>query len=320
MSFSSKTKNELARKTSDNKCCQLAELSGIIHVSGSIQIAGNRRFNVKITTENPAVARLVFILFKKSLNIHTEVMARKHKVLKKGYTYYIVIHDAGEILSQLEIVSDTNSLLGINHNVPEKLFVDECCKRAYLRGVFLGGGSISDPEKTYHLEIVTHDDRYGESLKELINTYDLSAKVIQRKNNFIVYLKEGDQIVDMLNIIGAHNTLLNLENIRIVKDMRNKVNRLVNCETANLNKTVEAAIRQIETIEYLLGTVGLNFLPDNLREIAELRLEHSESSLVELGQLLNPPVGKSGVNHRLRKIEKIAEKLKAEKGEYHDKE
>jgi len=320
MSFSSKTKNELSRKTADDKCCQMAELSGIIHVSGSIQLAGNRKFNVKITTENPAVARLVFTLFKKSLGIHTEVMAKKHKVLKKGYTYYILLQDAGEILRKLEILSDVNELLGINQSVPQQLLKNECCRRAYLRGVFLGGGSISDPEKTYHLEIVTHDNDYGESLKGLINSYDLNSKVIQRKNNYVVYLKEGDQIVDMLNIIGAHTTLLNLENVRIVKHMRNKVNRLVNCETANLNKTVEAAIRQIETIEYLLATVGLGFLPDNLIEVAELRLEHTESSLSELGEMLDPPVGKSGVNHRLRKIEKIAEKLKAEKGEQYDQE
>jgi len=318
MSFSSKTKNELARKTSEDKCCQLAELSGLIHVSGSIQLAGNRKVNIKITTENPAVARLVFTLFKKSLNIHTEVMARKHKVLKKGYTYMIVLNDAEEILRKLEIFSDHNQLLGINQQVPVELLKDECCKRAYLRGVFLGGGSVSDPEKTYHFEYVTHDFEYAESLKEMINGYGLNSKVIQRKNNFIVYLKEGDQIVDILNIIGAHNALLDLENVRIVKDVRNKVNRLVNCETANLNKTVEAALRQMGNIEYILNTSGLSYLPENLREIAEIRLEHSEASLAELGKMLNPPVGKSGVNHRLRKIEKLAEKLKSDRGELDD--
>lgn len=318
MSFSSKTKNELARKTSEDKCCQLAELSGLMHVSGSIQLAGNQQINVKITTENPAVARLVFTLFKKSLGIQTEVMAKKHKVLKKGYTYMIVLNDAASILRKFEILSEDKTLMGINHQVPVNLLKEECCKRAYLRGVFLGGGSVSDPEKTYHLEFVTHDYDYAESLKDTINTYGLNAKVIQRKNNFIVYLKEGDQIVDMLNIIGAHNALLNLENVRIVKDVRNKVNRLVNCETANLNKTVDAALRQIKNIEYILETVGLGYLPDNLRQIAELRIEHTESSLAELGQMLEPPVGKSGVNHRLRKIEKLAEQLRTDRGMKND--
>ncbi len=162
--------------------------------------------------------------------------------------------------------------------------------------------------------MLPHDFEYAESLKEMINGYGLNSKVIQRKNNFIVYLKEGDQIVDILNIIGAHNALLNLENVRIVKDVRNKVNRLVNCETANLNKTVEAALRQMGNIEYILNTSGLSYLPENLREIAEIRLEHSEASLAELGKMLNPPVGKSGVNHRLRKIEKLAQKLKSDRG------
>lgn len=199
---------------------------------------------------------------------------------------------------------------GINDQVPLFLMKDTCCKRAYIRGAFLGGGSVSDPEKKgYHLEFITHSEEYGESLKTLINEFGLESKLIDRKANHIVYLKEGDQIVDLLNIIGAHKALLDFENVRIVKQMRNDVNRLVNCETANLNKTVNAAMRQVQDIELIESRVGLGALPDGLSQLAELRLEQPEASLKELGELLDPPVGKSGVNHRFKKIHKFAESL-----------
>ena len=184
-------------------------------------------------------------------------------------------------------------------------------RRAYIRGAFIGGGSISNPEKTYHLEFVTHSEEYAVDLSKLINSYGLNSKVIQRKNSYIIYIKEGEQIVDLLNIIGAQSCLLELENIRIMKEMRNNVNRLVNCETANLSKTVNAAVRQVESIKLIQSQIGLQRLPKNLREIAELRLNYPDESLKELGEMLDPPVGKSGVNHRLRKIEKIAEELRA---------
>ncbi len=314
MSFSSLTKNELVRKMFESECCQLAEASALIRMSGSIQLAGLNRVNINITTENPAIARLVFSLFKKIFNIQTEVLVKKNKVLKKGNSYVIKINNANEILKKLGIIEFQDDGVKINYRIPKKLLVDECCKRAYLRGAFLGGGSVSDPEKTYHMEFVTHNEEFSIELKNLINSYGLSSKIILRKNNYVVYLKEGDQIVDLLNIVGAHSALLSLENIRIVKQMRNNVNRIVNCETANLSKIVEASIRQIKNIEYIKDTTGLKVLPDNLIEIAELRLEHPNASLKELGQMLNPPVGKSGVNHRLRKIEKIADKLKGKKG------
>ncbi|WIF95238.1 DNA-binding protein WhiA [Caminicella sporogenes] len=310
MSFSSQTKNEIVRKMFEKKCCQLAEASALIRMSGTIQLVGLNRVNIKVTTENAAIARLTFSLFKKVFNVHTEVLVKKNKVLKKSNIYVVLVTGANEMLQKMGIINFEDNKFSINYKIPSKLIERECCKRAYLRGAFLGGGSVSDPEKTYHLEFVTHSEEFSEELKNLINSYGLNSKVIMRKNNYVVYLKEGDQIVDLLNIIGAHNALLNLENIRIMKQMRNNVNRIVNCETANLSKIVEAALRQIKNIEYIKNTVGLKVLPDNLREIAELRLKYRDASLKELGQMLNPPVGKSGVNHRLRKIEKIAEKLK----------
>ena len=198
-------------------------------------------------------------------------------------------------------------MISFEYGIKSSLVDTDETKKAYIRGAFLGGGSISNPEKTYHLEFVTHDLDYAQELSALINSFGLTSKVIQRKNSFIIYLKEGEQIVDLLNIIGAHNSLLELENIRIMKEMRNNVNRLVNCETANLSKTVNAAVRQVESIKLIQKEIGLNRLPQNLREIAELRLNHPDESLKELGEMLNPPIGKSGLNHPHRRIEMIAD-------------
>ena len=318
MSFSMKTKNELARIIPEESCCQLAQLAAMIRMSGTIQLAGFQKVNIKIATENAAVARTIFKLLKKSFGIHTELMVKKNKLLKKNNHYMMTINsDAGanDILKTLKILQLSDEQFTIEHGVPWELVESRCCKRAYLRGAFLGAGSVSDPEKAYHLEFVTASEEHSEGLKNLINEFELGAKIIQRKQSYVVYLKEGDQIVDLLNIMGAYSALLNLENIRIYKQVRNNVNRIVNCETANLSKIVNASLRQIENIEYIQKTEGFRILPEGLREIAELRLHYQDASLKELGNMLTPPVGKSGVNHRLRKIDKIAEKLKHKKGD-----
>ncbi len=313
MSFSMKTKNELAREIPESEHCQLAELSALIRMSGTIQLLGSQKVNIKVVTENAAIARKVFSLFKKRFHIHTELRIRKNKLLKKNNYYMIFISSeagATDVLKKVGILKEKDGHRFIDHSIPSECIREKCCKRAYLRGAFLGAGSISDPEKTYHLEFVTSSREHGEDLKNLINEFGLNAKIVERKNNYVIYLKEGDQIVDLLNIIGAHAALLDFENVRIMKQLRNNVNRIVNCETANLSKIVNASIRQIENIEYIQKTKGFKILPNHLREVAELRLAYKEASLKELGSLLNPPVGKSGVNHRLRKIEKIAEKLR----------
>ncbi|WP_031367995.1 DNA-binding protein WhiA, partial [Clostridium botulinum] len=214
------------------------------------------------------------------------------------------------LLKEVGIIKETINVFSLDYNIPKSIIECDECRRAYIRGAFLGGGSISNPEKTYHLEFVTHNEEYAKDLSNLINSYNLNSKVIKRKNSYIIYLKEGEQIVDLLNIIGAHASLLELENVRIMKEMRNNVNRLVNCETANLSKTVNAAVRQVESIKFIEREIGLGRLPKNLRDVAELRIKYPDESLRELGKMLNPPVGKSGVNHRLRRIEKIADELK----------
>lgn len=313
MSFSAETKNELARVFSDNKCCNISELSAIVRLSGSIQIAGYKKLNLKISTELNSTARKVFKLLKSNFGINTEISVNKNQMLKRNSSYVLIItNDMGakDLLRELGILSEEEGFLTMN-KVPENLVKDNECVRAFIRGAFLGGGSISDPEKNYHLEFVTNNEDFAESLKDLINSLGFNSKTVSRKNNYVVYLKESEQISDLLNIIGAHQALLSLESTKIVKEMRNNVNRLVNCETANLSKTVNAAVRQIENIKYIEEKIGLNHLPPNLREIAMLRIEYEDLTLKELGEMAKPELSKSAVNHRLRKIEQIADDLRA---------
>ncbi|MGM9973957.1 MAG: DNA-binding protein WhiA [Clostridiaceae bacterium] len=312
MSFSSKVKGEICRHTDLTKEEALAAISAIMKVSGTLSFSG-KALNFRVTTENPASARMIFSLLKEHFNIHAKLMVKKSNSLKKNNLYIVLIEEnmgVRGLLLEAGILAEEDNLISLDYRINKRLLINEDCKKIYIRGAFIGGGSISNPEKTYHLEFVTHNNEYAEDLSSLINSFGLNSKVIQRKSSYIVYIKEGEQIVDLLNIIGAHSSLLELENIRIMKEMRNNVNRLVNCETANLSKTVNAAIRQVESIKLIQREIGLARLPKNLREIAELRLNYPDESLKELGEMLSPPVGKSGINHRLRKIEKIAEELR----------
>lgn len=312
MSFSAETKNELARVFSNDKCCNISELSAIVRLSGSIQLAGYKKLNLKISTELNSIARKVFKLLKSNFGINTEISVNKNQMLKRNNSYVLMVTSdmgAENLLRELGILSREEGFFTMN-KVPEDLIKDNECIRAFIRGAFLGGGSISDPEKNYHLEFVANNEEFAESLKNLINSLGFNSKTVSRKNNYVVYLKESEQISDLLNIIGAHQALLSLESTKIVKEMRNNVNRLVNCETANLSKTVNAAVRQIENIKYIQSKVGLDHLPPNLREIAELRVDNEDLTLKELGEMASPELSKSAVNHRLRKIEQIADDLR----------
>jgi hypothetical protein len=317
MSFSSAVKNELSRIMPDRRCCRLAELSAIVRTGGIIKFHGAQRISLRMVTENAAIARKVFSLLKKIYGLNLEIMVKKNKHLKKNYSYIMEItHGMGAktVLQQTGVMNkNRDESINIDYRIPAGIKKSRCCCRSYLRGAFLGGGSVSSPDKAYHLEFVTNSGQHADHLRNLINAFGLNSKIVERKGNYVVYLKEGEQIVDLLNIMGAHNALLKFENTRIYKEMRNNVNRIVNCETANLTKTINASVKQIENIEYIRDTAGLNSLPPNLREIAELRLNYREASLKELGQMLTPPLGKSGINHRLRKIEQKAEDIKTKR-------
>lgn len=315
MSFSAKVKREVCRIDELTKEEARAELAAVMKVSGTLSLGSNKQLSFRITTENPSIARRIFKMLKKYFNIHTKLLVKKSNSFKRNNIYMVLITEemgVRSLLKEMGVLNSSEGVVSLDYSIPKDFTETDECRRAYIRGSFLGGGSISNPEKTYHLEFVTHNSEYAEKLSKLINRFGLLSKVIQRKGSYIVYIKEGEQIIDLLNIIGAHTSLLELENVRIMKEMRNNVNRLVNCETANLSKTVNAAVRQVESIKLIQREIGLQRLPKNLRDVAELRLAYPDESLKELGELLDPPVGKSGINHRLRKIERIAQELRRE--------
>lgn len=285
MSFSSEVKTELAKHLGKSRHCQIAELAALIAFEGRIPVA---------ESENRLLMQKYQLLLAELFHIeeiHTEEEARS-------------------VFSTVKMYNDVTGEPEPEDTVKGLLIQQSCCKRAYIRGAFLAGGSISDPNKSYHFEIVCRSILQAEQLRDVINSFDMDAKIVARKKYQVVYLKEGSQIVDILNIMEAHVALMNLENVRILKEMRNSVNRKVNCETANISKTVNAAVKQLADIEYIRETAGLSYLPENLKEMALLRLEYPDAPLAELGTYLNPPVGKSGVNHRLRRISEMADSLR----------
>ncbi|MEI5907670.1 DNA-binding protein WhiA [Bacillus spongiae] len=309
MSFASETKKELTNLEVKD-CCAKAELSALIRMNGSLSFS-NRTLIVNIQTENAAIARRIYTLIKKIYDLPVELLVRKKMRLKKNNVYIVRLNEgAKQILEDLMILKEGFSFV---YNISNELVKKKCCKRSYLRGAFLAGGSVNNPEtSSYHLEIFSLYEEHNQALSSLMNDFGLNSKTLERKKGFITYLKEAEKITELLNIIGAHNALMRFEDVRIVRDMRNSVNRLVNCETANLNKTIGAALRQVENIRYIEETVGLNVLQDKLREIAELRVAYQDVTLKELGEMVSGgAVSKSGVNHRLRKIDQIAEKLRA---------
>lgn len=317
ISFSGKIKEELAKHWSDARHCQIAELTAIISLCGRVTIDSRERYGIKVKTENVSVARKYFTLLEKTFNIKTETFVSRNSSKETvSYTVTIKKHDdAMKVLQAAKLVDEYGEITEEFSMVKNLIIKNSCCKRAFLRGAFLASGSISNPEKSYHIEIVCSGSKKAEQIKTIINSFGLDAKVIIRKKSHVVYLKEASQIVDMLNVMEATNALMNMENIRILKEMRNTVNRKVNCETANLNKTVSAAVKQLEDIRYIQERIGLKKLPEGLLEMAEVRLEYPNASLKELGDLLSVPIGKSGVNHRLRKLSEIADKLRDNKEE-----
>ena len=315
MSFSSEVKEELSEQIASGRHCRLAETAAILSLCGKIVITENDRYCVKIQTENLAVARKYFTLLRKTFNIRAEVSVRKSREVR--FCSVIVSKDpeARRLLGETCLLDEDGNVSECMSPMHHRLLRQNCCRRAFIRGAFLAVGSVSDPKKSYHFEIVCTAPEKARQLQELLASYDVDAKVVLRKRHYVVYIKDGSQIVELLGLMGAHISLMQLENVRIVKEMRNSVNRKVNCETANLNKTVSAAVRQAEDIRYIQEKIGLDKLPMDLEETARLRLEHTEASLKELGDMLSPKVGKSGVNHRLRKLSQIADDLREGKEE-----
>ncbi len=297
MSFSREVKNELAEHVDKARHCQLAELAAIISHEARVCVRDGET-RLEFQSDNPLTQKKYFTLLAKTTTIYSNE-------LDLGQA------DAKEVLTTVKMWKGQNADQPLCMDVVDGLLLQQtCCKRAYIRGAFLAAGSISDPNKSYHFEIVCRTQEQGEQLQQVMMDFGVDAKIVERKKHYVVYLKEGAQIVDMLNVMGAHVALMNLENVRILKEMRNSVNRKVNCETANISKTVNAAVRQVEDIQLIVEKQGMSSLPENLQEIARVRMENPDMPLKELGALLTPPIGKSGVNHRLRRIGEIADRLR----------
>lgn len=315
MSFTSKVKTELADRISNAKHCRVAEIAALISMCGNVSIDEFDNYKVYIKTDTEVTAKKFRELLWKTFHIDTDVEEKDKQLSHSKKTYIVEIknnEDALTVLNETKIMNAQNEVeeqMDLNKN---EILKKDCCKRAYLRGAFLSAGSISDPEKSYHFEIKCINENKANQIVDILKFFDVDAKTINRKNKFIVYLKDSEKVVDALNIMEAPLALLEVETIKVDKEMNNMVNRQMNCDMANMNKTVDAAQRVIEDIKYIEEEVGLSYLPEKLQQVAQIRMENPEESLQDIGDMMNPPLGKSGVNHRLRKISEIAQNLRDE--------
>lgn len=307
MSFSNDVRNELARIQPEKICCSKAELSALLLNKSSINIS-NSTYIMAVETDNPAIARKIYKFLKDIYSFKSTVKVvdkGKYKRRNRGYIVNTFLSSA-DLLLLNEIVEIENNIIKPQYN---DISAPNCCKRAYLRGLFLSRGFINRPEGNYHLELIISYPRLAKEIQKTLLGFGVEAKLIKRKKSFLMYVKESEQIADFLRIVEANKALLEFENIRILKSMRNSVNRQVNCETANLAKTINAAVRQTDLIGKLVENNILDSLPYQLRELAILRLDHPDATLKELGEMLDPPLTKSGVAYRMRRLEKLAEEL-----------
>lgn len=315
MSFSTTVKTELAHIEPEKKCCMLAEIAGFVRMSGVIGLAGGGRMKLVMTTESPAVARHYKKLIKEYFDVEATTEVGEGSSLKKGRQYILTLDDRLDQLAE-PVLRETGILLiregknYISDGIYQGLIKSKCCRKAYLRGLFLGSGSITDPQKSYHIEFICNTETLAGDVKKLINTFtELTPKIVERGKNHIVYLKESTQVGDMLNIMGAHGGFFELEDVRMTKEARNQANRMLNCDSANLDKTISAAAAQTAAILKIQEKKGQDYLPEKLKEAAALRLENPEASLSDLAAMTDPPLKKSGLAHRFKKIQEIAERL-----------
>ncbi len=302
MSFYTEVKDEAALIIPSEKHCRIAELSAFFAFYAKLSKDTENGF--LFSPENEQAYRKCFTLLNKAFNIETSSLRETTEGLR---VYAFLPSDTAGLARALQTLSLNN---------PDAVLKRDCCRRAFLRGAFLSAGFISDPNSGYHFEIPVSGQDKADLLIRLFEGFGIKAHSSVRKKQFVVYIKESEAIADALNVIGAHKAMLSLVEARIVKDVRNDVNRRNNFDTANITKAVNAAARQIEDISYIRQTEGFDNLPGSLRDMAEIRLSHPEASLTELGGFMDPPVGKSGVNHRLRKLSEYAESLRAKGRDY----
>ena len=313
MSFASETKNELARIMPEKKCCMLAEIAGFMRLAGSIRLAGGGRFEIVMTTQNAAVARHYKTLIKNYFSIDTSVGVGQGTALGKGNSYVLSIGPENlseQILRETGILMVKEGMNMISDGIYDGLIKSKCCRRAYLRGAFLAAGTINNPEKEYHFEITLGTEKLAKEMRRVLNSFaDISAKIVARKKGYGVYLKKGEQVRDTLGIMGASGQFLKFDNVMMIKGLKAESYRASNLIDANIDKAITASEKQIGWIKKIEEKRGLDFLSPKLREAAELRLQYPEIGIAELGQMMSPPLSKSGINNRLKRIEAIAKEL-----------
>ncbi len=307
MSFNSDVKDELARVAPTCSHCDRALLAAIIRVEGTLLISGQGSYRLEIATDAPSVARLSWRLLHDEYQLRTELTTRR-SVLHKTPNYLIdVPAQAGisEALRDMGVLGETGLMLGVD----PALVAKQCCAAAYLRGAFLGSGFVSDPRGDFHFEITVESQEMADDIVTIMHDKGINARVMQRRSSFVVYLKSGEAILEFLAFVGAHQAALRMEDARVVKSVRNEVNRQTNAEMANQMKAAAASVDQIFAMRAVLEAYGVEKLPPALREIIRLRVAYPDATLKELGDRADPPLSKSAVNHRIRRIEQMAREL-----------
>ena len=311
MSFSKDTKTELTAHLDSQRHCRLAELTAICGICGEYAIRGDGKISFALQSENILAIKKAAVLIRRLYHLAADVCTVSSKDWKNS-TYLLFVRDTDTVkkmLYEMKLLKANGALVDLEISHADLIPDRECCRRAFLRGVFICSGSISDPKSSYHFEIpCKSSERAGDILK-LLEAFEIDGKTTVRSGRHSVYVKEADRISEMLGLLGATNAMLEFENIRIYRGIAGDINRQVNCETANIKKTAKAGAAQVEQINKIAEKIGLASLSPELYEAAMLRLENPDTGLAELGAKLDPPVGKSGMYHRFAKIKKIAEDL-----------
>ncbi len=314
MSFTDTVKEELSHAECTRPCCARAEVCAAILLSGGLSFRGRGRYGLSITVSRAAVSRYFYTLVKRSLGLSCEI--RTLRANRLGETSAVELSfpedSVPRVMDEL-CLHDENALFGVPVRPHPSIVENACCRAAFLKSAFLITGYISSPEKEYALTLSCAAPEMAKCLSELMHEMDISASVSRRRSGYVVYAKDAESVSVFLTLAGAHTARLSLENVRIMKDLKNQTNRLTNCDNNNIERAVHSAAQQSEDIRFLARELGFDHLPEWAREIASLRLENPEASLTELGALCDPPIGKSGVNSRLRRLADMARRIKEQR-------
>jgi DNA-binding protein WhiA len=309
-SFTTEVKNEIAHSGVKGRCCAAAELTGFIRACGSVTLAGRSGMGLKLTTGAAAVARRYKSLLESVYGVRVRLMVGEAAVVRRSRVYELSVSPGpacDALLAGAGVISVAGGVRQMKEGLGESVMRRKCCRKACLKGLFLGAGVVSDPERGYDFELVFASESTAADARRLMNSFtDIRARSRQRRGASVVYLKNAEQIRDALALIGAHAQLLRFENVRMVRDVRGRANRLNNCDAANMEKALGAAGRQLAAIRSIEAADGLDSLPDELIDTALTRIFHPDASLAEIGQLLSPPIGKAAASARFKRIEMIA--------------